>query len=67
MAIKEILCLSTQAFAEELRCRKELNLALAWEFPVGQLKLLHMHLAVFFVKSSEPSELQIFKHQLSIA
>jgi len=34
---------------------KELKSALAWQFPVGQLKLPNMHLAVF----SEPPGLQI--------
>lgn len=61
--VKGILCPSTQKFADEPPFTKELNPAFAWEFPVGQFKLPHMHLAVF----SEPPGLQIFKRTLSVA
>lgn len=36
----------------ELPFKKELSPALAWESPIGQLKLLHIHLGVF----SEPPD-----------
>lgn len=44
--VNRILCPSIQKSADELPFKKELNPTLAWESPVGQLKLPHLHLAV---------------------